>query len=448
MHILLVANGYPPASNSGVETYTFQLANGLRHRGHDVKVFCRLTDFNRPDFELTDEHVHGVPVTRIVNDQKNIEAFSQTYRAPIAEEIFRNYLDQNHPDLIHYNHLIGLSCKFPILSNSLEIPSVITLHDFWPFCPRINLVDWMGRRCPGPDNGGDCLTCLSGGQSGWRSALLHQVKQSIPFRVRQMLRNKVLLQGSKSYILRMVREDFSLRQDICQEAYLSAKRVLAPSEYVRRAYISNGYPDNRIEVLPLGIEKPIESSSRLSDHKEDGVVFAFVGSLIPVKGVDLLIRAFRRLPDSKAGLLIYGNEELAPPDYRRLLKDLSRGDERIHFMGAFSQEERSSVYWGIDVLVLPSRFPETFSLASREALAHGRPVIAAEVGALAELVQPGINGAFFPPDDENELLDRLQDFASNPSRLKIMQNQPQVPILSVDEHVAAIEQIYRDIVSN
>jgi hypothetical protein len=64
--ILLSANGFPPAQNTGVETYTYNLAMNLAGRGHDVRVFCRHSAHTLPDFEVLSDLVDNIPVTRLV----------------------------------------------------------------------------------------------------------------------------------------------------------------------------------------------------------------------------------------------------------------------------------------------------------------------------------------------------------------------------------------------
>ena len=65
-----------------------------------------------------------------------------------------------------------------------------------------------------------------------------------------------------------------------------------------------------------------------------------------------------------------------------------------------------------DVFVLPSRH-EGFGLVLIEAMAAGLPVIAARTGGAAELVNDGINGMTFEPENPQDLADRILDMAGN-----------------------------------
>jgi glycosyltransferase involved in cell wall biosynthesis len=119
----------------------------------------------------------------------------------------------------------------------------------------------------------------------------------------------------------------------------------------------------------------------------------------------------------------------------------------VHVHGPFSPEDRPRIYAQLDVLVIPSLSPETFSRAAREALAYGVPVIASRVGALTEVVLDGVNGYTFPPGDEEALRRILEELAQDPERLRSLGLPGPVSLLSVEAHVRALEQIYQELLS-
>ena len=164
MKILLVSNGFPPRASGGVETYTYDLARSLVEVGFQVAVFCRDSDYDQTDYRISDYLEEGIRIIRIVNDHKKIISFQDTYVDEQVESIFRGYLGELAPDLVHINHLIALSVRLPEIVDEAGIPSVITLHDFWPLCQRVNLIDWQGNVCQGPRlDGTNCSVCVVGG---------------------------------------------------------------------------------------------------------------------------------------------------------------------------------------------------------------------------------------------------------------------------------------------
>lgn len=107
-----------------------------------------------------------------------------------------------------------------------------------------------------------------------------------------------------------------------------------------------------------------------------------IGRLDRQKGFDVAIKAFRKLKDPDLELRIFGSG----PEEQHLL-DLAKGDSRIEFSG-FSATP-SEIYAQVDAVLMPSRW-EAFGLVATEAVAAGRPVLAANVDALKEPDRQGI----------------------------------------------------------
>jgi glycosyltransferase involved in cell wall biosynthesis len=139
-----------------------------------------------------------------------------------------------------------------------------------------------------------------------------------------------------------------------------------------------------------------------------------VSRLSAEKGIDLLLEAFARLAATRpqARLRVVGDgaerERLA-----QQARALGVAD-RVEWVGARPWDEAVRELAGMDVVVVPSRF-EGFGLCALEAMACARPVVAARVGGLPEIVEDGRTGVLAPPGDStalaaavSRLLDRPQ----------------------------------------
>jgi glycosyltransferase involved in cell wall biosynthesis len=238
------------------------------------------------------------------------------------------------------------------------------------------------------------------------------------------------------------------RYESYREAILTANRILTPSKYIRHQYSLNGYPEDRFEVVRLGIDIPSNKSMSVKKLNkssfEDGLRFLFVGTMIPDKGLDILLHAFKRLENKNVSLIIYGRDDIVPAYYRELLKELSSGDERIVFKGPFNQSERSKVYENCDIVIIPSRFPETFSIVAHEAFVYGKPVIASNIGALPEVVLDGQNGFLVPPGDVHSLLSVMERVIRNPEILSGLDIPGPIHVYSVSDHADYLIDMYRE----
>jgi glycosyltransferase involved in cell wall biosynthesis len=446
MKIILVTNGFPPTAYGGVEVYSYDLARGLAERGHEIIVFCRETLDSQPDYVVMDDVVDGIRVLRVVNDFKALTHFRQTYADETVEQLFEHYLAELFPDLVHFHHLIALSANLPQVATRRGIPHVTTLHDYWPICHRVNLIHRDQRICAGPLAGGICRPCVFGSPRKnliwWMLAL---AKKVTPAAARQSLRRRVARGDARTPVVDISRTgvDFDLRHTIFRQNILTSRRLFVPSHYVRDQFVHNAYPSERIEVLPLGIS-PLARlpAAQVPPQK---LRLAFVGSLIPIKGADVLLRALAQVPGDYLSLDIYGREDIEPAGYVTRLKKLAQRDRRVTLRGAFPPAQRGQVYAAIDALVIPSVAPETFSLAAREALSSGKPVIASAIGALPEVVREGVNGYLFEPGNVNQLAALLTRLARQPESLSRLECPGPVEILSVAEHTLRIEAIYNQV---
>lgn len=445
MKILLVSNGLPPTAFGGVETYTNDLARALGRAGHAVSVFCRESDFSCPDYSVRDEVENGLRVIRVVNDYKQIASWRETFLDARIEQLFQAALEDIQPDVIHFQHLIALSARLPEVAAARRIPFLTTLHDFWPLCQRINLTDWRSALCAGPRQGGDCYTCVLGAAGGLHlspahSAWLRGIKRALPPQSRRLLRRWLFRgqeAGRQPPALTGSKEVFEERYEVFRRSISLSARILAPSAYVRERYVANGYP-SEIEILPLGIDPPgpVEPAPPARP-----LTFGVIGSVIPIKGIDLLIEAFCAVHQADIRLHIYGRQDISP-DYLERLKKLADQDDRVRFMGPFPPEQRNQIYRQIDLLVIPSVVPETFSLVAREALLHHKPVIASRLGALNEIVHDGVNGFLFSPSQPDELRRILTRIAEDPRVLQSLDLPGPFPIYTFASHVEKLTELY------
>ena len=160
--------------------------------------------------------------------------------------------------------------------------------------------------------------------------------------------------------------------------------LLVPSAFVQ-SVILKYYPFVRpkMKVLPPGIP-PIRGNGLLRyPHKAPGgkIRFCYFGNILAIKGLHVLIDAFRDLPRERATLTIYGGRTSWDEIYYGRLKEQA-SDFLLKFPAPFERDRLSEALKDQDVVVLPSICYETFSFVIREANHLGLPVIASSIGAI------------------------------------------------------------------
>ena len=92
----------------------------------------------------------------------------------------------------------------------------------------------------------------------------------------------------------------------------------------------------------------------------------------------------------------------------------------IHFTGPQPHDRLAAIYQAADILVQPSVCTEGFGLPVAEAMASGRPVVAAKLGGLLDLVEPGVTGLLVEPGNAGALADALRLLIDNPERAQAL----------------------------
>lgn len=194
-------------------------------------------------------------------------------------------------------------------------------------------------------------------------------------------------------------------------ALANAARVVVTSEATRRIMMTEyDVPAPRLNVVRPGNDK-----ARPACGSNDGVVrLLSVGSVVPVKGYDLLIAAVASLTDMPWQLTIAGDRTRDPVAAEQL--DAAIGayglGDRIMLLGAVSHERISELLLASDVFVLASRF-EGYGMALAEAIAHGLPIVSTTAGAIPDTVPAGTR-ILVPPNDTPALEQALRCLIGKP----------------------------------
>jgi starch synthase len=190
-----------------------------------------------------------------------------------------------------------------------------------------------------------------------------------------------------------------------------ADAVVCPSHFVKDSFVSEGFPAERVHVVPYGIPPPEPIEPRTAADGTFRVLY--VGQLSPRKGVRYLLDAFTQLRHPKKELLLVG------PRSQPSGLEGATIPEGVRFAGVLKGAELARVYRDADVFVLPT-LEEGLALVLGESLAHGTPVIATVNSGGADLFTDGEEGFLVPIRDPGALANRMQLLAGNPARRERM----------------------------
>jgi glycosyltransferase involved in cell wall biosynthesis len=183
-------------------------------------------------------------------------------------------------------------------------------------------------------------------------------------------------------------------------------------------------------------------AARYAGGSEEPGRILFVGRLDREKRVDELLRALVGLPEARLEVVGDGAERAA---WHRLAADLGVAD-RVDWRGFVSEEELVAAYRRCAVFCMPG-VAELQSLVTLEAMAAGKPVVAADAMALPHLVRPGRNGWLFPPGDVPALTARLGAVLADDATRRRMggASRDLVGAHALDSTLNAFEDLYAQV---
>lgn len=235
---------------------------------------------------------------------------------------------------------------------------------------------------------------------------------------------------------------FSFKSDILIAVSNSVKKML--EKYYRVSPEKIVTIQNYLEPLdPEEQQTNINIKNNLS-IPEDGKVILFIGRITKIKGIDLLIEAFKLLKqkNKKIFLLIIG--QVYDNSLNSLLKKLPGG---VKFLGVVKNPY--PYYSAADLVVLPSRI-DPFPYVMLEAGIMHKPFIGARTGGIEEFIEDGINGILFEPENILELSNKMEYMVTNQNKAQIMAENLFEKVkehLSKERYIDQLTHIYDELLT-
>lgn len=447
MRVLQVVHGFPPWAMGGTEVYTHDLSRVLAERcGAEVFVLAREADPSIPEYHVREEVRGAIRLTIVNNTFAAVTSFEDGYRHPPIRQIAAALLDRVRPDVVHVQHLTCLSTDIPFECEKRGIPTVVTLHDFWMICHRGQLLDERHRRCDGPGPSG-CANCVGAagatGPVGYRArAGLRRLGVPVPASARRLAARMFPAADDDSG-----RPASARRLAHMREVCAAATRFLAPSETVRAMHVQLGIPASRIARHPYGIDQSRFAGPAAARRGGERLRIGFVGSLMVSKAPHVLLRAFARLPEHAASVHVCGGHAAYHGDdsYRRELEPLL-AQPGVEWPGTVPHERIPEILGALDVLVVPSVWLENSPFVIHEAFAAGLPVVASNLGGMAELVTHETNGLLFEPGSDEALARALRRLLEEPELLpRLRSGLP--PVRTIADDAEATFALYESLIA-
>src|SRR5262245_43680843 len=445
MRILVVVHAFPPRAQGGSEIYAHAHASAL-HRvfGDEILVLTREADPASAEYRVRTEHRDGLEIAWVNNTFQQCRNFEETYRNTPIDAIALNLIDDFRPDVAHIHHLTCLSTGIVELLAKRGIPCVMTLHDYWLICHRGQLLDREYHVCDGPEPSG-CDRCLGpeaglGGGAYAAAATVRAIERRLPGPSAQLFRRaagqlaRTASSGGQADVEAGKR--YEHMRSVCRDV----TSFLAPSRQMKDRFVQFGVPPDRIGLADYGFDHRL--FSRSTRPASTPLRLGFLGTMMVSKAPDLLLEAFSRLPAGSATVDLFGAYSAYHGDdaYRHRLEPLlARSGVRVHEF--LPHDAVPAALGSIDVLVVPSIWPENSPLVIREAFLSGIPVIGSRTGGIPEVIEEGRGGLLFRAGDSSDLQRAIERLLHEPALFETLRGG--IPaVRTIEDDVASARDLY------
>ncbi len=165
MKILRVGWWYKPFRSGGLIEYVEDIMEEMSKKGHQEIYFCAGA-YNLFPFAYLKEgkFPNNIKYYEIINSPniapKKLDQPLSDIRQQKIENFFYRVIEKESPDIIHIHEFEGLCANIMVVAKKLNIPVVVSLHNYWSLCPQVNLFDHVKKEiCLDYFDGKRCLMC-------------------------------------------------------------------------------------------------------------------------------------------------------------------------------------------------------------------------------------------------------------------------------------------------
>jgi len=415
MRILLATDAFPPiCGGSGWSTY--ELARGLRARGHDVVVVQPRPGVNHEsrkrvygEFEVTECGAPFPPVPYLRNYFKNEKLYAD------LSDFLTGLIAREGIDIVHGQHVMT---SIPAIraAHRSSIPGVCTVRDYWPVCYWSDLIHTSGGTslCPGCSASMMTRCVRPHAHALWPLTL-----PMIPY----MRAN-------------LARKQHGLGE---ADAIVAVSSTIASDLRKRSPDIAAA----RMETIPNAVDtEALRSAAAATAPPITGRYALYLGKLAPNKGTTHLVRIIERA-NLDWPLVVAGDG----PERAKIEKDAAQSSRDIRFVGWVDQRSATAWMAHASMLVFPSRGPESLSRVLIEASALGVPIAAMNTGGTPDIVINERTGLLSDsPETLADDIRRLRDDDSLRTRLGSEAGVHAASMFDTSVVVPRIERLYVELV--
>jgi glycosyltransferase involved in cell wall biosynthesis len=411
MKIVQVCGWYFPDSLGGTETYVSALSSCLRAAGHEVLIAAPDPGAAR---DRTYQH-DGFPVFRFPIPAAPTRDEAQHLTPARGAERLHAWLRDTRADVVHFHTFVtGVGPHEIRAARATGARIVATTHSgsLGFLCQRGTMLRFGRTLCDGAVSPAKCAACEL--QHRGIPRPVADGVGLVPPGIGRVLARIPGKPGTTLGMSSLIERNQALQADMLAQV----DRFVVLTEWARNVALANDGVGAPIVLNRLGIRATAATVERwrtMRRPRNSHLTIAYLGRLDRIKGVHDLARAVRELGNDVPVRVEFRGpvSNLRELEISNELKAIVGPDAWVQFLPPVAPEHVFEYLRGIDALCCPSVTLEGGPTVALEAMAVGTPVVATRLGALAEIIQDGVNGRLVPPGDWRALAGAFREIVND-----------------------------------
>lgn len=429
--VTLILHMFMPESSSGTEVLTYNIAKDFQKKGYQVNIISAYQNNAAEEGTLHQEVYDSLPVYKISYRKTFLtDVIARDLHSQKVGRSLKNLLSLIKPDIIQFTHLKYISAQ--AIDIALQQCSRVFLFstDYWFVCPRTTLFNSVTNIIC--DNNkitaAGCVSCMTNVNSA--SLFVNTIGKfgrsipSFPFNIHVNLENRTT--------------------DIIR-AYNRLSGMFAPSQFMEEKLIEAGVDSKLITVIPFAQDVSLSSGipNNKGTKKPEYVTVAFIGTIIPEKGVHVFIDVARQFDsnDTKIKFKLYGDLEINTK-YSKKILGLTKNLQNLDICGTFKQEDFEGILEKIDIVIVPSIWHENSPLVAIKAAMAGKWVVLSDVGGLRTIMDYTNKTLYFKVGEASECSLKLTQLIQDWHKCNQIVNERDVSNISISTMTSAMVHRY------
>ena len=424
MNVIHYMIGFPPYRHGGASRYAIDLIKAQKEiGGMNVSILIpgdTFPSFRKYPWIKKRKPFDEIPVYSIENPiiEPLLYGIKDVSYILNGEKSFStnnldNYFTKVRPHVLHLHTLMGIPKSFILYMKTKGVKIVMTSHDYFGLCPKVNFLD-INENCCECYDGSFCAECNQNSRSKWflkicNSDIFLRYKHLLPVRAVNVSKNSISNSTvSRVKIASEKKESYKILLSYYLDFFANIDAIHFNSSVTKRVFEHFINIPFNSEIIPI-------TTSFIKDRRKEkrfcnrNVKLGFIGGIGLYKGFPIL-----------KSVLIDLNNEGIDSFTLNVWEDGLYGQDNnclnIFYKGKYGPNDLDNVFGKMDLLIVPSVWKETFSLVTMEALSFGVPVLLSSNVGAQDVIKDIFPSFIF--DSKESLYVKLKEVLQSPSILQ------------------------------